>query len=203
MAMKIVNGSNDVSTAVVNANASDTNEMNTRMMTAKMNTLPENPECSKLLSMGRNLWQILCATVKDAESVSRNLLMLLVRLRYPLDDLLMQQNLRFLKSKFLFCGGNDRKCTFGEHSVLHTSGLRAILLPRQKTTTTSGFERRKKINFASSFYLCSFRGKLFAKRRTWIPYLFVLHLGAIDHKMPKHERTLLRALRPAVPSTAY
>jgi hypothetical protein len=93
MAMKIVNDSNDVSTAVANVNASGTNEMNTKMMTAKMNTLLERRECLKLLSMGRNLWQILYATVKDAESVSRNLPMLLVRLRYPLDDLLMQRNL--------------------------------------------------------------------------------------------------------------
>ena len=82
--MKIVNVANDVSTAVVNVNASDTNETSTKMMTARMNMLLENRECSKPLSMGRNLPQILCATESDVESVSRNLLMLLVRFRYIL-----------------------------------------------------------------------------------------------------------------------
>jgi hypothetical protein len=101
MAMKIVNATNDVSTAAMNVNANDTNETNTKMTTAKMNTLLENRECSKLLLMGRNLRQILYATGKDAESVSKNLLMLLVCSKHLLNDLLFHGNLRFLKSKFL------------------------------------------------------------------------------------------------------
>jgi hypothetical protein len=101
MAMKIVNATNDVSTAAANVNASDTNETNTKMTTAKMNTLLENRECSKLLMMDRNLQQISYATGKDAENVSKNLLMLLVRSKHPLDDLLIKRNLRLLKSKFL------------------------------------------------------------------------------------------------------
>jgi hypothetical protein len=101
MAMKIVNATNDVSIVATNVNASDTNETNTKMTTAKMNTLLENRECSKLLLMGRNPRQILYAIGKDAESVSKTLLMRLVRSKHPLDDLLMQRNLRFLESKFL------------------------------------------------------------------------------------------------------
>jgi hypothetical protein len=147
MAMKIVNATNDVSTAVTNVNASDMNEMNTKMTTAKTNTLLENRECSKLLLMGRNLQQILYATEKDVENVSRNLLMLLVRSEHPLDDLLMQKCLRFLESKF-FCGGSGMICAFGKHSVLHTFGLRAIWFTvLEHRTTNCGFGRRKKTKF--------------------------------------------------------
>jgi hypothetical protein len=100
MAMKIANGSNDVSIVAVNVNASDTNVTNTKMTTAKMNLLLENRECSKLLLMGRNLRQILYATEIDAESVSRSLSMLLVRSKHTLGDLFMQRNLRFSEKVF-------------------------------------------------------------------------------------------------------
>jgi hypothetical protein len=148
MAMKIVNAMNDVSTAVMNVNASETNGTNTKMTTAKMNTLLGNRECSKLLLMGRNLLQILYATGIDVENVSRNLLMLLVRSKHLLDDLLMQQYLRFLESRFLFCGGSGMICAFGKHSVLHTFGLRAIWFTvLEHRTTTREFGRRKKPKF--------------------------------------------------------
>lgn len=99
MVMKIVNVANDVSTAVVNVNASDTSETNMKMMTARMSMHLENHECSRLLSMGRNPPQILCAIENDGESVSMNLLMLLVRFENPShDDFSMQRNLRFWKS---------------------------------------------------------------------------------------------------------
>ena len=183
--MKIVNVANDVSTAVANVNASDTTETNTKMMTAKMNTLPVNHECSKLPPMGRNLLQILFATGKDAESVSRNLLTLLVRFRYPLHDLSMQRNLRFWKSEFILCGGRDRICTFGKHSVLHISGLRAVLFNRaRKSINNSCIWEKKKENKLLHRYcpLWFLRQELFSKCWMSLPFFFVLHLGATDHE---------------------
>ena len=182
--MKIVNVANDVSTAVVNVNASDTNETSTKMMTARMNMLLENRECSKPLSMGRNLPQILCATESDVESVSRNLLMLLVRFRYSLDDFSMQRNLRFWKSKSLFDGAREEGiCTFGEHSVLHTSGLRAIWFTAlENRSTTSGLERRKKTKFCIALAPLFLSTRIVFEYRMWILLFFVLQPDTTDHK---------------------
>lgn len=118
--MKIVNAVSGVSTAVANVNANDVNEMNTKMMIMKTNTLPEYLGCLKLQPMDRNLRRTLYATESDVESASRNLLMLLVGSRYFLDDHSMQRNLRFSQSEFFLCGGSNRVCASGKHSVLHT-----------------------------------------------------------------------------------
>lgn len=128
MTMKIVNAVSGVSTAVANVSASDVNETNTKMMIAKTNTLLEHHACLKLRPMGRNLRQTLYATENDAESASRNLLMLLVRSKRLLDDHLMQRNLNFLESESFFCGGSDRPFASGEHSVLHTFWVMSTLV---------------------------------------------------------------------------
>lgn len=88
--MKIANAVSGVSTAVANVNASDVNEMNTKMMIAKTNMLLEHRACLKLQPKGRNLRQTLCVTGNDVESASRNPLMLLVGTRCFLDDQPMQ-----------------------------------------------------------------------------------------------------------------
>jgi len=186
MVMKIVNVANDVSTAVANVNASDTTETNTKMMTAKTNMLPANHECSRLPPMGSNLLQILFATGKDAESVSRNLLTLLVRFRYPLHDLSMQRNLRLWKSEVILCGGRDRICTFGKHSVLHISGRRAVLFKRvRKSMNNSCIWEKKRENklLHRSFPFCFLRRESFSKCWMWLPIFFVLHLGVTGHKI--------------------
>lgn len=101
--MKIVNAVSGVSTAAANVNASDVNEMNTKMMTAKTNTLPEHLGCLKLQPMGRNLRQTLYATESDAESASRNLLMLLVGTRHFLDGHSCSETSDFRKAISFLC----------------------------------------------------------------------------------------------------